>query len=187
MKKTIRLILAVAMGLGGMGLLMLVQSTAAQSSEATQKLEQRIKREVRHELAMLPQYDIFDNLAYKVDGSTVTLLGQVHDAFLKDAAEATVKHIEGVEHINNQIEVLPVSQNDDRIRREVARAIFNDPRLNIYAIQSVPPIHVIVKNGHVTLEGVVRNQTDKDAAGIRANGVPGVFSVQNNLQVESGK
>ena len=185
MKRAMHLILAVAMGLGGAGL-MLAQSASAQSPDATRKMEERIKREVRHELAMLPQYDIFDNLAYKVDGSTVTLLGQVHDAFLKDAAEATVKHIEGVEHVNNQIEVLPVSQNDDRIRREVARAIFNEPRLFQYSIQSVPPIHIVVKNGHVTLEGVVRSQADKDAAGIRANGVPGVFSVQNNLQVESG-
>src|SRR5260370_29249133 len=135
MKRAMHLVLAVGVGLGRAGL-MQVQSASAQSPDATQKMEERIKREVRTDVGMAPQYDIFDNLAYKVDGSTVTLLGQVHDAFLKDAAEAAVKHIEGVEHVNNQIEVLPVSQNDDRIRREVARAIFNDPRLFQYSIQS---------------------------------------------------
>jgi len=86
--------------------------------------------------------------------------------------------------VDNQIEILPASFNDDRIRRQVARTVFNDPRLFNYGIQSVPPIHIIVKNGHVNLEGMVRTQTDKDDAFIRANGVPGVFSVQNNLQVE---
>ena len=148
-------------------------------------MQQRITREVRHELAMLPQLSIFDNLAFRVDGSTVTLLGQVRNAVLKSDAEHVVKHIEGVEQVNNQIETLPPSPNDDHIREQVARAIFNDSRLFPYAIQSLPPIHIIVKGGHVSLEGVVRDQGDKNEAGIRANGVPGVFSVQNNLQVEN--
>ncbi|MGZ4828408.1 MAG: BON domain-containing protein, partial [Candidatus Angelobacter sp.] len=103
---------------------------------------------------------------------------------VKDSAEARVKHLEGVERVDNQIEILPASFNDDRIRRQVARAVFNDPRLFNYGLQSVPPIHIIVKNGHVNLEGMVRTQTDKNDAFIRANGVPGVFSVENNLQVE---
>jgi hyperosmotically inducible protein len=133
---------------------------------------------------MIPQFSIFDNLAYSVNGGTVTLVGQVRDAIVKDSAEARVKHLEGVEHVNNQIEILPASFNDDRIRRQVARAVFNDPRLFNYAVQPVPPIHIIVKNGHVNLEGTVRTQAEKDDAFIRANGVPGVFSVQNNLQVE---
>jgi hyperosmotically inducible protein len=106
---------------------------------------------------------------------------------VKDSAEARVKHLEGVERVDNQIEILPASFNDDRIRRQVARAVFNDSRLFNYGIQSVPPIHIIVKNGHVNLEGMVRTQTDKDDAFIRANGVSGVFSVQNNLQVEQQK
>jgi len=148
-------------------------------------MQQRITREVRHELAMLPQLSIFDNLAFKVDGNTVTLLGQVRNAVLKSDAEHVVKHIEGVEQVNNQIETLPPSPNDDRIRAQVARAIFNDARLFPYAIQSLPPIHIIVKGGHVNLEGVVRDQGDKNEAGIRANEVPGVFSVQNDLQVEN--
>jgi hyperosmotically inducible protein len=119
-----------------------------------------------------------------VDGSKVSLMGQVTNPVLKDSAEKVVKKIEGVESVNNQIEVLPTSSNDDRIRRQVARAIFNDERLFHYSMGSVPPIHIIVKNGHVTLEGLVNSQTDKDEAALRANGVPGVFSVDNHLQVE---
>ncbi len=160
-------------------------SATAQSPTADQRAQERIVREVRHELVMLPQLTIFDNLAYKVDGNTVTLLGQVNNAVLKDSAEKVVKGIEGVEKVDNQIEILPPSPNDDRIRRQLARAIFNDPTLFRYSMGAVPPIHIIVNRGHVTLEGVVDNQTDKNVAGIRANGVPGVFSVTNNLQVQS--
>ena len=144
----------------------------------------RIVREVRHELVMLPYYGVFDNLAYRVDGSTVTLMGQVTRPTLKSDAENVVKRIEGVEHVNNQIEVLPVSPNDDRIRRAVFRAIYSDPTMDRYAIQAVPPIHIMVKNGNVNLEGVVATEADKNIAGIRANGVSGVFSVKNNLRVE---
>jgi hyperosmotically inducible protein len=158
--------------------------TAAQGVTGPQRMQDRISREVYHELVMLPQLTIFDNLQYKVDGNKVTLMGQVRDAILKDSAEKTVKHIEGVDSVNNQIEILPASGNDDRIRREVARALFNDERLFRYSMGSVPPIHIIVKNGHVTLEGVVNSQADKDAANLRANGVPGVFSVENHLQVQ---
>lgn len=160
-------------------------SATAQSPTADQRAQERIVREVRHELVMLPQLTIFDNLAYKVDGNTVTLMGQVNNAVLKDSAEKVVKGIEGVEKVDNQIEILPPSPNDDRIRRQLARAIFNDPTLFRYSMGAVPPIHIIVNRGHVTLEGVVDNQTDKNVAGIRANGVPGVFSVTNNLQVQS--
>ncbi len=144
----------------------------------------RITREVRHELVMLPYYGVFDNLAYRVEGSTVTLMGQVTRPTLKSDAENVVKRIEGVEHVNNEIEVLPVSPNDDRIRRAVYRAIYSDPTMDRYAIQAIPPIHIIVKNGNVSLEGVVATEADKNIAGIRANGVSGVFSVKNNLTVE---
>ncbi len=159
-------------------------ATAAQGATGSQRMQDRISREVYHELVMLPQLTIFDNLQYKVDGNKVTLMGQVRDAILKDSAEKTVKHIEGVESVNNQIEILPASGNDDRIRRDVARALFNDERLFRYSMGSVPPIHIIVKNGHVTLEGIVNSQADKDAANVRANGVSGVFSVENHLQVQ---
>lgn len=159
----------------------------SQSSAADQKMQDRITREVRHELVMLPRLTIFDNLAYKVDGSTVTLMGQVRNAVLKDEAQRAVKGVEGVEKVDNQIQILPPSPNDDRIRREVARAIFNDNRLFRYSLGSVPPIHIVVNGGHVALEGVVDNQADKNVAGIRANSVPGVFGVQNNLKVEASK
>jgi len=159
-------------------------SGGAQNVTGPQRMQDRISREVYHELVMLPQLTIFDNIQYKVDGNKVTLMGQVRDAILKDSAEKTVKHIEGVDSVNNQIEILPASGNDDRIRREVARSLFNDERLFRYSMGSVPPIHIIVKGGHVTLEGVVNSEADKNEASIRANSVPGVFSVENHLQVQ---
>ncbi len=144
-----------------------------------------IPREVRHELVMLPWYGIFDNLAYRVDGSTVTLFGQVTRPTLKSDAENVVKHIEGVDRVINNIEVLPLSPMDDRIRMAEYRAIYGFGPLQRYAMGAVPPIHIIVKNGHVTLEGVVANKGDFNMANVRANGVPGVFSVTNDLRVEN--
>jgi hyperosmotically inducible protein len=144
-----------------------------------------IVKEVRHELVTLPWYSVFDNLAFRVDqDGTVTLLGQVVRPTLKDDAERVVKKIPGVTRVINQIEVLPVSPNDDHIRMAEFRAIYGDPALSRYALGAVPPIHIIVKNGHVDLVGVVANQMDKQIAGIRANSVPGVFSVSNDLTVE---
>ena len=145
----------------------------------------RLTREVRHELVMLSYYGVFDNLAYKVDGSAITLIGQVTRPTLKSDAENSVKHIEGVTRVDNQIQVLPLSSMDDRIRIATYRAIFSQPGLDRYAMQAVPPIHIIVDNGKVTLDGVVASQADKDRAGIQANTVNGVFSVNNNLRVES--
>jgi len=147
--------------------------------------EDRITREVRHELVMLPYYGVFDNLAYRVNGNTVTLLGQVTRPTLKSDAGNVVKGIEGVERVENQIQVLPPSPMDDRIRIAEYRAIYGQPPLDRYGLQAVPPIHIVVDNGRVTLEGVVANQSDKDMANIRANAVSGVFSVQNNLRVEN--
>jgi hyperosmotically inducible protein len=112
------------------------------------------------------------------------LLGQVTRPTLKDDAERVVKTLEGVERVINKIEVLPPSTEDDRIRMATFRAIYGDPALNRYAHQAVPPIHIIANNGNVTLEGVVGSDADKDIAGLRANSVPGVFSVVNNLRVE---
>ena len=155
------------------------RQAAAHSAAATA----RITKEVRHELLMLPYFSVFDNLSYKVDGYNVTLIGQVTRPTLKSDAENVVKRIEGVEHVDNQIEVLPVSPNDDRIRRAVYRAIYGYPALQKYALGVQQPIRIIVKNGNVTLEGVVDNEADKNIANIRANGVSGVFSVKNNLQV----
>jgi hyperosmotically inducible protein len=164
---------------------MSMAQSGGQQSNGAQRMQARITREVRHELVMLPQLTIFDNLQYKVDGSKVTLLGQVRNAVLKDEAQSAVKKIEGVEQVDNQIEVLPASGNDDRIRQAVARALFgNDSPLFRYSMGALPPIHVVVKNGHVTLEGVVDNQSDKDLAAVKANSVPGVFSVDNHLVVQ---
>jgi hyperosmotically inducible periplasmic protein len=190
MKKGLNTFLSAVLALGTTGLAFAAsvdQPSQQITNNADTRLEQRLSSEVRHELNMIPQFTVFDNLAYRVDGGTVTLFGQVRDAIVKDSAEARVKHLEGVERVDNQIEILPASFNDDRIRRQVARAVFNDPRLFNYAIQPTPPIHIIVKNGHVNLEGVVRTQAEKDDAFIRANGVSGVFSVKNNLQVEQPK
>ena|SRR5437899_1309727 len=161
------------------------QGNALAAAKASERGRTRLEREVRHELVMLPYYSVFDNLAYRVDDGTVTLVGQVTRPTLKDDAERVVKNIEGVERVKNEIEVLPLSPEDDRIRAAAFRAIYGDPALNRYVHQAVPPIHIIVKNGHLTLEGVVANEADKNIAGIRANTIPGVFSVTNNLRVEN--
>lgn len=157
--------------------------SAWQANQVPAAATQRITKEVRHELLMLPYLGVFDNLAYKVDGYNVTLIGQVTRPTLKSDAENVVKKIEGVEHVDNQIEVLPPSPMDDRIRRQLYRAIYGFPALQKYALGVQQPIRIIVKSGKVTLEGVVDNEGDKNIANIRANGVSGVFSVTNNLQV----
>src|SRR5713101_2371367 len=150
---------------------------------ASQKAVERIQKEVRHELLMLPYLGVFDNLAYKVEGYNVTLIGQVTRPNLKSDAENVVKRIEGVEKVDNQIEVLPVSPMDDRLRLRLYRAIYGYGPMQKYALGVQKPIRIIVKNGHVTLEGVVDSEGDKNLAGIRANGVSGIFSVTNNLAV----
>jgi hyperosmotically inducible protein len=155
----------------------------AQQREVSPKAVERIQKEVRHELVMLPYLDVFDNLAYKVDGYNVALFGQVTNPTVKSNAENAVKKIEGVEKVENQIEVLPVSPMDDGLRRRLFVAIYGYAPLQRYALPTIKPIRIIVKNGHLTLEGVVDSQGDKNIAGIRANGVPGLFSVTNNLVV----
>src|ERR1700719_2425189 len=118
-------------------------------------LQAYVTKEVRHELVMLPYYSVFDNLEFKVEGTKVTLIGQVVRGDVKSDAEKAVKKIEGVEAVDNQIELLPASINDDQIRRAEYRAIYSDSSLQMYELRSVPPIHIIVKQGHVTLEGAV--------------------------------
>jgi hyperosmotically inducible periplasmic protein len=147
--------------------------------------ENRIAKEVRHQLVMLPYYGVFDDIAFRVEGSKVTLLGAVTRPTLKSDAENVTKRVEGVTQVDNRIEVLPLSSMDDQIRMAEYRAIFGDPVLSTrYGFRAVPSIHIIVKNGNVNLEGVVANQGDKDLINIRANGVPNVFKVTNDLQVE---
>ena len=165
-------------------LLILVCLDSAQTQrQPSAKAEERIAKEVRHELLMLPYFGVFDNIGYKVDGYNVALFGQVVRPSLKSDAGNVVKRIEGVEKVDNQIEVLPPSPMDDQLRIALYRAIYSYPALEKYALGVQKPIRIIVKNGHVTLEGVVDSEADKNVAGIRANGVPGSFSVKNNLQV----
>ena len=147
------------------------------------KAQERITKEVRHKLLMLPQFGTFDNIAFKLEGYDVILLGQVVDPTLRTDAEREAKKVEGVERVENRIEVLPTSPNDDRIRRAVFIAIYRYGPLQRYGIGSNRPIHIIVNNGHVTLIGMVDRESDKSLVGIRANGVEGVFSVQNDLLV----
>ena len=142
----------------------------------------RLVKQVRHQLLMLPWYSVFDNLAFQVDRDKVTLIGQVTRPVLKSDAEAAVKSIEGVASVRNNIEVLPLSPMDDQLRRALFRTIYGGP-LQRYSMGAVPAIHIIVRNGHVILEGVVDNDMDRNIANIRANQVPNVFSVKNNLIV----
>jgi len=151
--------------------------------EASPQAVARIQKEVRHELVMLPFLTVFDNLAFQVNGYDVILLGQVANPSLKSDAENVVKKIEGVEKVDNQIEVLPTSPMDDRLRRSLYRSIYGYPPLQRYALPVVKPIRIIVRNGNVTLEGVVDNDADKNIAGMRARGLSGIFSVTNNLVV----
>ena len=167
-------------------LLAIASAVLAQQDQAPSRSTERITKEVRHELLMLPYLGVFDNfddLAYKVDGYNVTLVGQVTRPTLKSDAENVVKRIEGVEHVDNQIEVLPPSPMDESLRRQLYRAIYGYPALQKYGLGVQQPIRIIVRNGKVALEGVVDTEGDKNIANIQANGVPGVLSVTNNLQV----
>ena len=149
------------------------------------RVQSRLAEEVRHELVMLPYYSVFDNLEFKVEGAdTVVLSGQVVRPTLKSDAENVVKRVEGVGKVTNNIEVLPVSQHDDDIRRATYRAIFSKPGLDRYSLQAVPPIHIIVKNGNITLVGVVATEADKNLAELAARGVSGAFGVTNQLRIE---
>jgi hyperosmotically inducible protein len=144
----------------------------------------RVEADVERELLLLPYYTVFDYLAFRVEpGGTVRLLGQVVRPTLKSDAERRLKRVEGVEQIINEIEVLPVSPADDAIRLAVARNIYNSTALDRYGFQSQPPIHIIVKQGRVTLEGAVDSESDKTVAGLKAREISGVFEVKNNLSV----
>lgn len=148
--------------------------------------EQDLGDQVRHQLVMLPFFNVFDDLNYSVNDGVVTLSGAVTLPVVKDDAARVVKKIPGVVQVVNDIRVLPLSSFDNHIRFAEYRAIFGFSDLYRYAMGANPSIHIIVDNGHVTLTGVVSNQADKNMANIRANSVPGVFSVTNNLRVVEG-
>ncbi|HKF54758.1 MAG TPA: BON domain-containing protein [Blastocatellia bacterium] len=145
-----------------------------------------LEQKVRKELVTLPYYGVFDNLAFKVEGDTVTLSGQVVRPTTRSDAAARVAKIAGVDRVVNNIEVLPLSSFDDSIRIRTYRAVFSRGGLYRYAQGANPSVHIIVDNGHVTLEGAVSNKMDSQLAYMAASGVPGVFSVTNNLRVASG-
>jgi hyperosmotically inducible protein len=173
--------------LGGVAMAHVPPATAGQTShkQATD-MQRYIIREVRHELTMLPRFSLFDWIDFELGpDNSVVLNGQVRGLTLKRDAEDAVKRIEGVTKVVNNIEDLPVSPNDDAIRRRVYRAIYDeDGPLFKYAIEVIPSIHIIVKNGNVTLKGVVDSQADSDYAYIKAKGVPQIFSVKNELRIE---
>jgi hyperosmotically inducible periplasmic protein len=148
-------------------------------------VQKSLAEQVRHEINMLPYYGVFDDISFRVDGDKVTLLGEVWQPVLKEETGSAIKHIEGVRQVDNQIEVLPLSSFDNQIRYSAYRAIYGFGPLNRYLLGVHPSIHIIVKNGNITLTGVVANSGDRDMAYLRANGVHGAFSVKNELRVEN--
>lgn len=157
---------------------------SVQRASISSAVQARREKQVLHELRMLSYYSVFDNLEFRVNGNRVELSGQVVRDTLKSTAEARVKKLEWAERVDNRIEILPVSFHDDRLRRAVYRAVYGQSALQRYALQSPGPIHIIVKNGHVTLVGVVANKMESNIAYIQASGVSGAFSVTNRLRVE---
>lgn len=150
-------------------------------------LSARVIRQVRHELVTLPYYGVFDWLQFEVrPENTVVLRGEVVKPTTKSDAEARVKDVDGVSKVVNEIEILPLSPQDDRLRRAVYRKLYGyDSPLFRYAVQSIPSIHIIIKNGHATLKGVVANKGDAQLAYMRARSVPGLFNVKTELQLEN--
>jgi hyperosmotically inducible protein len=150
-----------------------------------EKYTPTLEHEIRHQIQVLPFYSVFDHVGFRLEGAKVTLTGQVLRPTLKENAEAAVRSLEGVAVVVNQIELLPASSGDDELRRAIYRAIYEDPLLARYAVQTVPAIHIIVKNGNVALEGFVESAADKTLAGTRAGGVANAARVRNNLIVQS--
>ncbi|MCW5962844.1 MAG: BON domain-containing protein [Bryobacterales bacterium] len=166
-------------------MLTMFATTLGVSAQESERMQDRIGKQVRKELVTLPFYSVFDNFKYSVSpAGEVTLLGEVSRPTLKDDAGRVVQRIEGVTKVNNEIEVLPLSPMDDRIRLATFRAIYGHSALRPLAIRAVPPIHIIVKNGNVSLEGMVNTKLERQVAEAQARQVPGVFAVTNNLQVE---
>ncbi len=164
-----------------LGLFVLATGMTVQAQVSREQMIENI----RSALITLPYYGVFDYLEFSVQGRTVTLTGYATRPTLKKDAEAAVHDVKGVEEVVNKIEVLPLSPADDRIRRALYRSIYGAPSLQRYGVGANPPIHIIVRNGNVSLHGIVSNEMDKNIAGIQARSVGGTFSVKNNLQVES--
>jgi len=159
-------------------------SPADWTTSSLSPADERLARQIRKNIRTLPNYGVFDALSFNIMSGQVTLMGKVNEPTLKTAAERVVQKMEGVTSVVNNIEVLPLSPNDDRIRLAVYDRVYNHPTLSPYELRAIPPIHIIVENGHVTLEGVVARKQEKTIAGMQANTVNGVFSVDNSLRVE---
>jgi hyperosmotically inducible protein len=148
--------------------------------------DQAVIKKVVHEIRMYPYYSIWDNINVHVDNGNVEISGAVSQPYKKSDIQRLVAHVPGVTTVTNDLKVLPLNSMDNRLRAQVARAIYRDPMFTGYAMEAVPPIHIIVENGHVTLEGVVNTEAQKEVAGIRANGAGLSFGmVVNNLRVET--
>lgn len=186
-KNRIAKFLAIAAVTGGLVFSAAGFSSISAAQQTAQAPNETLQREVQHNLRMLNYYTVFDNLEFGVEGNRVILEGQVTNPEVKSEAVAVVKKISGVSDVQDNIKVLPLSNDDDRIRRAAYRAIYGDPQLSKYGFQSVQSIHIIVDQGRITLEGNVESQADKNVAGIRANSVPGAFSSKNNLMVRGEK
>jgi hyperosmotically inducible protein len=161
-----------------------IAGAATKGSDNLPSGDEQIAKSIRHEVLLYPYYSIFDDINYRVANGQVELIGAVNQPFKKKDIERLVFKIPGVNGITNGLKVLPTSLEDDRLRIQIARAIYRDPALNRYAIQAVPPIHIIVDRGHVTLTGVVNNDLEKNVAGVRASNFLSFGPVINNLQVE---
>ncbi len=180
------IILALSVGLGlALSPARAQNSPAGRQQGGSEKPAEGLAHDVRHQLAVVPYLSVFDHIAFTLDGNKVTLTGQVVRPTLKRDAEAAVKTIEGVGTVVNQIEVLPASPTDDDLRNAVYRAIYEDAELARYAVEELPSIHIIVKNGKVTLEGQVESEADKNRATARAGFVTNVTSVKNDLVVQA--
>jgi hyperosmotically inducible protein len=169
-----------AMLLAGAGI-----AGASNKSQAIPQNDADLAKAVRHEIAMYSRYSVWDDIRFRVDNGQVELMGAVSQPFKKSDIEKIVRQTPGVASVTDEIRVLPLSTNDDRLRIQVAHAIFRDPVLSRYAMGAVPSIHIVVDNGHVTLAGVVDNEMDRNVAGVRASAAGLSFgAVTNNLQVE---
>ncbi|MDQ6699710.1 MAG: BON domain-containing protein [Acidobacteriota bacterium] len=172
-----KIILAAALSLG---------VAAAASTSTTAYTDAEIAQKAAHEIRMYSWYSIWDNLNVRVNNGNLELIGQVSQPFKKADLQRIVQRVPGVTSVSNELKVLPLSFNDDRLRRQVANEIYRDSVLSRYALQAVPPIHIVVDSGHITLEGVVNNEMEKNVAGIRANSAGLSFgAVTNNLRVEN--
>ncbi len=167
-----------------LGIVLTLAAAPLMGQRPSERGSARLIKEIRHEILTLPYYDVFDWVTFQLDGYKVTLNGSVSRPTLRSDIERVVKGIEGVEGVANNIEVLPLSPNDDRLRVAVYRAVYGHTALQRYGMRAQQPIHIIVRNGNVALEGVIATESEKNIAGIQAKTVSGVFDVKNNLAVE---